>query len=67
MKGKTIGLYEHSSVARGLLKEILEGLGAKVILLGFSPKFVSVDTEAIRAEDIKLAKNGQKNIRALIA
>ena len=38
------------------LKEILEGLGAKVILLGFSPEFVSVDTEAIRPEDIILAK-----------
>ena len=39
-----------------MLKEILEGLGAKVILLGFSPEFVSVDTEAIRPEDIILAK-----------
>ena len=60
LKSKTIGLYEHSSVARGLLKEILEGLGAKVILLGFSPEFVSVDTEAIRPEDIRLAKKWAK-------
>ncbi|ASG68511.1 phosphomannomutase [Francisella halioticida] len=54
--GKTIGFYEHSSVGREILKEILEKLGAKVILLGYSEKFVSVDTEAIRSEDIKLAK-----------
>ncbi|MCL4127293.1 UNVERIFIED_CONTAM: hypothetical protein GTU68_056678, partial [Idotea baltica] len=65
LKGKTIGLYEHSSVARGLLKEILEGLGAKVILLGFSPKFVSVDTEAIRAEDIKLAKKWAEEYKSI--
>ncbi|AXA33408.1 phosphomannomutase [Francisella adeliensis] len=70
LNGKTIGLYEHSSVARGLLKEILEGLGAKVILLGFSPEFVSVDTEAIRAEDIKLAKEWAeeyKNIDSIVS
>lgn len=56
LSGKTIGLYQHSSVGREIIKEILEKLGAKVILLGYSKKFVSVDTEAIRQEDIKLAK-----------
>lgn len=56
LAGKTIGLYEHSSVGREIVKEILEKLGAKVILLGFSERFVSVDTEAIRQEDVKLAK-----------
>ncbi|MDE4994485.1 phosphomannomutase, partial [Francisella tularensis subsp. holarctica] len=53
---KTIGLYQHSSVGREIVNEILEKLGAKVILLEFSEKFVSVDTEAIRQEDVKLAK-----------
>lgn len=56
LKGKVIGVYEHSSVGREILREILEKLGAKVILLGYSEKFVSVDTEAIRQEDIKLAQ-----------
>ncbi|ORM38600.1 phosphomannomutase [Francisella endosymbiont of Ornithodoros moubata] len=56
LTGKTIGLYEHSSVGRKIVKEILEKLGAKVILLGFSERFVSVDTEAIRQEDVRLAK-----------
>nr|WP_145951720.1 phosphomannomutase [Francisella uliginis] len=56
LAGKTVGLYEHSSVGREILKEILEKLGAKVILLGYSERFVSVDTEAIRQEDVKLAK-----------
>ena len=55
LRGERIGLYEHSSVARGLLGEILEGLGADVIRLGWSDRFVPVDTEAIRVEDVTLA------------
>jgi phosphomannomutase len=56
LQGSRIGLYEHSSVARQLLREILESLGAEVRLLGYSDRFVPVDTEAIRIEDIELAK-----------
>lgn len=55
-KGKHIGLYEHSSVARQAFKVVLEKLGAKVTSLGRSDKFISVDTEAIRPEDIASAK-----------
>ncbi|HXK57205.1 MAG TPA: phosphomannomutase, partial [Gammaproteobacteria bacterium] len=51
LHGKRIGLYQHSSVARGLLYDILEGLGAEVIRLSYSDSFIPVDTEAIRAED----------------
>ncbi len=54
--GKRIGLYEHSSVSRDCLKIILEQLGADVVSLARSTQFVAVDTEAIRAEDIRLAK-----------
>lgn len=56
LTGKKIGLYEHSSVARACLKTILEQLGATVTLLAPSETFVAVDTEAIRQEDIALAK-----------
>tara|TARA_R110002167_G_scaffold346792_4_gene557545 strand:+ start:1 stop:1188 length:1188 start_codon:yes stop_codon:yes gene_type:complete len=56
LKGKHIGLYEHSSVARDCLKTILQQLGATVTSLGRSEKFISVDTEAIRPEDVILAK-----------
>jgi len=56
LKDKHIGLYQHSSVARDCLKSILEQLGANVTSLGRSEKFISVDTEAIRPEDIILAK-----------
>ena len=54
--GKRIGLYEHSSVSRDCFKIILEQLGANVTCLARSEYFVSVDTEAIRPEDVILAK-----------
>ncbi len=55
--GKRIGVYEHSSVARDMLVEVLERLGAEVIRLGRSETFIPVDTEAIRPEDVELARN----------
>jgi len=56
LQGKKIGLYEHSSVSRDCFKTILEKLGATVTSLGRSDIFISVDTEAIRPEDVVLAK-----------
>ena len=56
LQGKNIGLYEHSSVSRDCLKEILQKLGASVTSLGRTDTFMPVDTEAIRSEDIALAK-----------
>ncbi|WPL18823.1 Phosphoglucosamine mutase [Thiorhodovibrio winogradskyi] len=57
LAGLRIGLYEHSTVARDPLFEILSGLGADVTRLGFSATFVPVDTEAIRGEDWDLARD----------
>jgi phosphomannomutase len=56
LNNKSIGLYEHSSVSRDCFKIILEQLGASVTSLGRSEQFISVDTEAIRPEDVTLAK-----------
>ena len=56
LKGKKIGLYEHSSVGRDILYTIMSNLGAEVTRLGFSETFIPVDTEAIRAEDVNAAK-----------
>jgi len=56
LQGLNIGLYEHSSVARQVMAEVLEGLGADVTRLNRSEKFIPVDTEAVRPEDIELAK-----------
>lgn len=55
LSGKRIGLYQHSSVAREVFAEILSALGAQVIELGYSQRFIPVDTEAIRPEDVALA------------
>ena len=52
-KGMHLGLYEHSSVARDVLKHILEGLGAKVTSLGRTEEFVPIDTEAVADVDIQ--------------
>lgn len=55
-QGKTVAVYEHSTVARDMLGEIFEGLGTNVIRLARSEHFLPVDTEAIRPEDVQLAK-----------
>ena len=60
LQGLSIGLYEHSSVSRESLYEILTGLGARVMLLGRTDAFISVDTEAIRSEDVALAAQWSK-------
>jgi len=67
LSGLRVGLYQHSSVARELLGEILQGLGAEVIHLGHSDRFIPVDTEAVRPEDVQLARGwaSELNLDAL--
>jgi phosphomannomutase len=55
LAGQRVGIYQHSSVARDVMAKILKGLGAEVVTLGRSEKFIPVDTEAVRPEDIELA------------
>lgn len=56
LTGMRIAIYEHSSVARDILHEILIGLGAEVLTLGRTDTFVPIDTEAVRQEDIAQAQ-----------
>ena len=56
LQGQRIGVYEHSSVAREVLVEVMLALGADVVKLGYSDAFMPVDTEAVRDEDVQLAK-----------
>lgn len=56
LAGLRVAVYEHSSVARDVLRRILEGLGAEVISLGRTDTFVPIDTEAVRPEDVAQAK-----------
>lgn len=54
LSGEKVVFYQHSSVSREVLPEILEELGAEVVRVGFSDSFVPVDTEAVE-EPEKLA------------
>lgn len=56
LRGLRVGVYQHSAVARDVLVKILSGLGATVTPLGRSERFIPVDTEAIRPEDVSLAR-----------
>jgi phosphomannomutase len=57
LDGMRLGVYQHSAVGRDLMVELLTELGAEVTPLGRSERFVPVDTEAIRPEDIELARD----------
>lgn len=56
LAGMRLGFYQHSSVARDLLREILELLGAQVIALGRTDEFVPIDTEAVSDADVQQAR-----------
>ncbi|CAN4275662.1 {ManB} Phosphomannomutase [Methylophilaceae bacterium] len=56
LAGMRVAVYEHSSVARDVLLDILQGLGAEVLSLGRTDTFVPIDTEAVRLEDVIQAK-----------
>jgi len=57
LAGRKIGVYQHSAVGRDVLLSIVEALGAEGIAIGRATKFIPVDTEAIRPEDVVLARD----------
>lgn len=57
LAGLRLGVYEHSAVGRDVLAGLLAVLGAEVIRLGRADTFIPVDTEAVRPEDIVLARD----------
>lgn len=56
LAGLNLAIYEHSGVARDLIKELLTQLGANVISLGRTDEFVPIDTEAVAKVDIERAQ-----------
>lgn len=52
LKGKRIGIYQHSSVARDMLVTVFEQCGATVFPLGRSEQFIPVDTEAVSSDTV---------------
>lgn len=63
LAGKRIGIYEHSSAGRDLYAPLFESLGAEVIRIGRSDKFVPIDTEAVGEEDRAKARNWSAEYR----
>lgn len=57
LNGITVGVYQHSTVARDFFCDFYTKLGAKVIPFGRASSFIPVDTEAVRKEDIALIKD----------
>jgi phosphomannomutase len=51
LKGMRVGVYQHSTVARDALVEVLQSVGAEVTALGRSDTFIPVDTEAVSIEN----------------
>jgi phosphomannomutase len=50
LSGLTIGVYQHSSVARDVMVQVVEALGATAVPLGRTDTFTPVDTEAVDEE-----------------
>jgi phosphomannomutase len=57
LAGLRVGVYQHSSVARDMLVEVLQSYGAIVTALGRSEMFIPVDTEAVSEEISMLLKS----------
>lgn len=51
LRGKKIGVYEHSSAGRDIYKQLFIELGAEVISLERSDHFIPIDTEAVSEQD----------------
>jgi phosphomannomutase len=54
LSGLRIGVYQHSTVARDLLVEIITQCGGMAVPLGRSDHFIPVDTEAVSPQTIAL-------------
>lgn len=60
LRGKRLGIYEHSSAGRDLYASLFKQLGATVISLGRSDSFIPIDTEAVALTDIQMARDWQR-------
>ncbi len=56
LQGLRIGVYQHSSVARDCLVEVLTRLGAETVAFGLADSFVAVDTEAYDPQQAELIR-----------
>lgn len=54
LRGLRVGVYQHSSVARDIMVELVEALGGTAVAIARSDTFIPVDTEALDPETQKL-------------
>ncbi len=67
LAGRKIAVYQHSSVARDILVELLEALGATTVRLGRSDRFIPVDTEAVENPEQLAAWVRGEDVHALVS
>ncbi|WP_377845432.1 phosphomannomutase [Bosea sp. UC22_33] len=69
LEGLVVGVYQHSSVGRDVICDVLARLGATPVALGRSETFIPVDTEALRPEDEELARlwAGERRLDAIVS
>ncbi|HEV7256387.1 MAG TPA: phosphomannomutase [Bosea sp. (in: a-proteobacteria)] len=69
LQGLTVGVYQHSSVGRDVICDLLAALGANPVALGRADHFIPVDTEALRPEDEVLAREwaGEQRLDAIVS
>jgi phosphomannomutase len=60
LSGLKVGVYQHSTVARDLLVDLLKHFGADVVAFGRSETFIPVDTEAVSEETIAILKDAAR-------
>jgi phosphomannomutase len=58
LAGLKLGVYQHSTVARDLLVDLLRDFGAEVVAFARSESFIPVDTEAVSPDTIALLQAG---------
>jgi len=64
LKGKKIVVFQHSAVIRDIMVQILKKLGAEIIAVERSKKFVPIDTEAIQEVYLRKAHQWSKKYKA---
>ncbi|MEP5031759.1 MAG: phosphomannomutase, partial [Marinomonas sp.] len=69
LAGMRIGIYQHSSVARDVMGDIMQALGADIVPLARSDVFIPVDTEAVdpATRDLLAGWAKQHNLDAIIS
>lgn len=50
LAGLKVGVYQHSSVAREVIPDVVQALGGQAVPLAWSDRFIPVDTEAVDPE-----------------